>query len=305
MADKKSPFFEKMEKIIAREFPKLLRQQDRAGRERKRVLKKFEGLSQQLANEKRVEKMKIEDPPSHPWRQCPAGHSWVRLHARRIRPSKKNPNGITMVDGHCRVNRGKKELIFLDEINRIAEREFRDLKNMPCPSDLGYKKKSQNGSQFDIHIAGWTQYWNEVFKPGEPLTPNLVKALIASESGFNPKVLTAVPGQKGIKARGLMQITDRTLKILNDEKGELKNHFVKLSKEQVLDPHANIYAGIRWLFHKKRLATSKLGREATWLEAIAHFKGALKEYTKNPKSVPGDMSIFLERKMRVDECKPS
>jgi hypothetical protein len=29
---------------------------------------------------------------------------------------------------------------------------------------------------------------------------------------------------------------------------------------------------VRWLFHKKRLASGKLGRVATWDEAIAEYK---------------------------------
>jgi hypothetical protein len=39
----------------------------------------------------------------------------------------------------------------------------------------------------------------------------------------------------------------------------------------------SIAAGIRWLFHKKRLASGKLGREATWEEGIADYKAYSKE----------------------------
>lgn len=67
-------------------------------------------------------------------------------------------------------------------------------------------------------IAGWTKYWNEVLLPKDNLDPNLVKALIATESGFNPDAKIKV-GKKAGYARGLMQVTDWALNILKDEGG--------------------------------------------------------------------------------------
>ena len=51
-----------------------------------------------------------------------------------------------------------------------------------------------------------------------PLEPNLVKALIASESGFNPKLLANRKNPKS--ARGLMQLLDSTREIIGNPKGE-------------------------------------------------------------------------------------
>lgn len=70
-----------------------------------------------------------------------------------------------------------------------------------------------------------------------------------------------------------MQITNKTRKILGNEKGELKDHFLTLTREDLKDPSNNICAGIRWLFRKKAIASDLLKRNATWEEAIAEFKG--------------------------------
>ena len=57
---------------------------------------------------------------------------------------------------------------------------------------------------------------------------------------------------------------------------------LKIDQEDITDPNLNICAGVRWLFQKRRLASAKLGREATWEEAVAEYKSYLKEYGKNP-----------------------
>ncbi|MGE0632177.1 MAG: transglycosylase SLT domain-containing protein [Pseudobdellovibrionaceae bacterium] len=303
MANKKMDELALMDAMIRREFPKYLKRKARAFKEKQKVLKNFAILSDQLLNEQKVSELKIENPPTHPWRPCPAGHCWVRSHPRQVKSTRKNPDGYTMVDGHCRINPKKKEIIFLDEIEKISESHFRDLKLRPCPIDLGFNKKTANGLAFDDLIAGWTQYWNDIFKPQEPLDPNLVKALIASESGFNAKSVIAVSKSKKNMARGLMQITDQTLKILNDEKGELKDHFVKLTKTQVMNPSANIYAGIRWLFHKKRLASGKLGHEASWMETIANYKSYLNKKIENPNEKFKGMDNITRNYGRLKECK--
>ncbi len=65
-----------------------------------------------------------------------------------------------------------------------------------------------------------------------------------------------------------MQLTNSTRKILGNEKGELKDHFVTVSRENLNDPSINICAGIRWLFNKRKLTSSRIGREATWEESV-------------------------------------
>ena len=82
-----------------------------------------------------------------------------------------------------------KDQLYLDEIQEISKQHFSYLKNKPCSIDLGFKNKFVDGSQYDDLIAGWTQYWNEIFQPEIFLDPNTVKALIASESGFDLKLL--------------------------------------------------------------------------------------------------------------------
>jgi hypothetical protein len=38
------------------------------------------------------------------------------------------------------------------------------------------------------------------------------------------------------------------------------------------DPSNNICAGVRWLFRKQAIASSLLGKNATWEEAVYEFK---------------------------------
>jgi len=137
-----------------------------------------------------------------------------------------------------------------------------------------YRKTTTSGMPEEINSTPSTQYWNEVLLPKERLDPDLVKALIATESAFNPHA-GIKPRPK--KAKGLMQLTRQTTQALRDQKGELKDHFVVLSKADIENPNLIICAGIRWLFRKQRTATSKFGREATWDEAIADYKSYFKD----------------------------
>lgn len=302
MKDKDLAALTKMQRIIDREFPKTLKMKARAFREKQKLVKGFTLLSEQLLNEKKNQELLRKSPPIHPWRMCPLGHSWVRTHPRKVAASSKNPNGYTMVDGHCRTNPRGKDLMGAEEIEKISLERFRDLLPMPCSSDLGFRRKSADGKAFDHLIAGWTKYWNEVFSPKEPLDPNLVKALIASESGFRPNVKIDVPGRKNIKARGLMQITDETLSIVSKQRGEVKDHFIELSMSEVMNPSANIYTGIRWLFHKKKLASNKLKRDASWWEAVADYKSYLKAVVAKPNVTPRGMLVFQDYFERLKKC---
>lgn len=221
------------------------------------------------------EKNKVPKPSEskilHPWRLCPAGEHWVKTHPLTIPPSKKNPQGgVTIRRGHCARNPTGKDQLYPDEIKEIAKQNFSKVKERPCPTDLGFSGANK-GSQYDELIAGWTKYWNDIFRPEPPLDPNVVKALIATESRFDHQIW-ANPKDKN-SARGLMQITNETRKILSDETGELKDHFLTLTREDLIDPSVNICAGIRWLFRKRAIASDILKRTATWDEAVAEFKG--------------------------------
>lgn len=213
----------------------------------------------------------------HPWRKCPVGEHWVREHKRKTEVSDNNPDGITIVDAHCRKNPSDHEIFVADELHEIAKLHFKNIKTMPTPDNFG----NSRGNDFDELIGGWTQFWNDIFKPEVPLDPNLVKALIASESSFNINVSA---NSKIGTARGLIQVTEQTRKILGDQKGELKDFLITLSKKEFYDPNLNLAAGIRWLFHKKYLASLRLKREVTWMEAIAEYKGILPQLGKVKKS---------------------
>lgn len=235
-------------------------------------------------------------PKIHAWRICPPGEHSVRTHPMRVPPSKAHPHGsITTRHWHCAKNPSGKDQLYPDEINGMASKYFPKSKNKPCPNNLGFKV---NSNKYDELIAGWTQYWNDVLKPSMPLNPNTVKALIGSESGFNPKVLAKKKNQNS--ARGLMQINNEARKTLSDEKGELKDHYVTATREELNDPSINICAGIRWLFQKQRLATGYLGREATWNEAIENYKG-LKN--KNELVKRRLMEKFYEYKEKLEKCQ--
>ncbi len=176
-------------------------------------------------------------------------------------------------------------------------KNFGKIKNRPCPLELKFGKA---GSAYDELIAGWVQYWNEVLQPDVPLDPNLFKALIASESTFDPNILANKRNPKS--ARGLAQITDKTRKILGNEKGELKDHYITATRDQLNDPNVNICAGVRWLFHKRSLASGKMGRAATWDEAVAEYKSIRKDLTKGMKRAKELMDRFLRYREEYNKC---
>lgn len=220
----------------------------------------------------------------HPWRLCPTGEHWVSEHPRRVKVSKKNPTGVTSVEGHCRTNRSHKDEIYEAEMHQIAGQNFSSLNGPPKPNDLEF----DDGNKYDVLIRGWTQYWNDVFKPTDPLDPDLVKALIASESSFNANSKNG----KGNVARGLMQVRDSTLKILSDECGELRDHLLNVNQKDANDPSLNIAAGVRWLFRKRETATARLRRQATWEEAVEEYKGLLADRLKGKKDKKNLMGRF-------------
>lgn len=201
----------------------------------------------------------------HPWRMCPSGYHPVRTHALKVPPSRKNPKGQTVRHFHCARNPSGKDSLSPFEIDEIAAQNFEAVKERPCSLNLGFK----NGTKYDGLISGWTKYWNEVLRPDVLLDPNLVKALIASESRFEPAILANKKNPKS--ARGLMQVTEFSRVIMADLNGELKDHFVDLSREDLDDPNLNLCAGIRWLIHKfKKLPKRKAG---SWEEAVWEYKG--------------------------------
>lgn len=238
-----------------------------------------------MAKKKVTQKSKVGERPSarkrkpivqkeHPWRECPIDHHWVRPQIKHREPSKKHPDGIVPYRGFCRINPSRKSSIYPDELNLIAEKYFQGLGDS-LPSDSEFKKHEQ----YDDSVAGWTKYWNEIFKPEIPLDPIFVKALLASESGYGIDKREPKNGKAG-KARGPMQLTDETLRLLDGGKNGPGNYLVHLTHEEARDPNLAVAGAVRWLFQKKDEAKEALKREPTWTEAIIFYKGYRKQYLK-------------------------
>jgi len=235
-------------------------------------------------------------PPVHPWRICPYSEHWVRKHLLRIPPSDTFPQGHTVTRReHCARNPSGKNQLYPEEMKEVANQHFSDVKNKPCTLPFGF---SSNGSKYDDLIAGWTQYWNEVLKPDVPLDPNLVKALIASESGFDPKKLANKKNSDS--ARGLMQITNDTRKVLGNDEGELKDHYITVTKEDLNDPGVNICSGVRWLFQKRKLASVGLKKSISWLDTIWEYKGTSTTSEEEAKKIKTILNGYFKD---LQKCK--
>lgn len=220
---------------------------------------------------------------THPWRVCPIGKHYVRTHVLHIPPSEKHPEGqVVTRHAHCAENPSHKDVLSYDELQIIAKKYFLSLVGAP---KAGVLTEFSRADEFDSDIRGWVRYWNEIFNPKEPLDPNLVKALIASESSFRPEQDTSQHTPEKNKkigyAHGLMQITDITLKIIGEHKGEIKDHLIYLTHKEIMDPSANICVGVRWLFTKKTIAAQRIDHTATWDDAVAEYKGILKAIVEN------------------------
>ena len=59
--------------------------------------------------------------------------------------------------------------------------------------------------------------------------------------------------------------------ILQNEKGEIKDHYVNIGPKDYKDPSSNISAGVRWLIHKFELLR-KSHPKADWIDAVAKYK---------------------------------
>lgn len=212
----------------------------------------------------------------NPWRSCPIGEYWVKRHPKHLKTGK-----ITDHDGHCRRNSSGKDLLMGEEIDLIISNElFKKPKVKVTTNNLGYRI---NGNKYDDLISGWTAYWNDVFKLDNPLHPNYVKVLMATESSFLSKSKASNQSKDIGAARGLIQLTEQTYKILKNHKGELKDHLVELDENELWEPNKNIAASIRWLFRKRETAKSTLKREPSWEEVLWDYKGVLKSNTAYAK----------------------
>jgi len=207
--------------------------------------------------------------PVHPWRMCPGGQHYRRhTNVSAYTRTDGTEIGVHPRRGTCANNPSGKDQLYTEEMEQIAGQYFDTFKLVPLPEIPKFGKK---GQFYDHFIQGWTQYWNDVLKPNEPLDPHMIKALIASESSFDPNAWNEKHGPG--RARGLTQVTDITLRYLSLEKyHELKDHFLHLKEDDTLNPNFSICAGIRWLFRKKEIADSKIMGEVSWIDAVGEYK---------------------------------
>lgn len=197
----------------------------------------------------------------------------VREHPRHVAVSDKNPDGVTIVDKHLRRLPGT--YLDADEIEKTFKSYIKKGLVFPSKNDLAFKGRDK---LYDDHIAIWTDYFNKKFNANPPLDPDVVKALIASESDF-------LTDPKNDKAFGIAQITKATLKILQDPAGESKNFiFNKVRQKDLKNPQIAIPMGIRWLFYKRERAQRSLKRMPSDEEVILEYKGLLKSKTDYKKS---------------------
>lgn len=233
----------------------------------------------------------------HPWRPCPIGQHYVKTHTVHYPPSKKHPKGHSALRlAHCAKNPSRKSIKTKD-ILTFSDIEY--VTTQILAQYINYDKLNTisgfpDSEKYDSLIIGWVQSWNDIFKPTEPLDPNLIKALMASESGFrkNPPLVSA--GKKEGYARGLLQITDGTLKTLKNSNGELTDYLLQPNTKQLLEPSANICAGVRWLFQKRKLAISRLRREVSWIESVAEYKSYLRDIISKKNLNPKGMQKLME-----------
>ena len=196
----------------------------------------------------------------HPWRVCPLGAHFVKEHHR------KTKKGTTIVKSHCRKSPLRKEILNTDEILEMFKRNRDQITTLPKTSHIGFN----NENRYDELIGLWTQFWNEIYQIKPPLDPNWVKALIATESSFNPKKVN----KKSYNiARGLMQITKNTYWILTNSRGELKDILFRVDQKDLFVPDVSISTGTRWLFRKREILKSRIGRDPSWEEVMWEYKG--------------------------------
>lgn len=207
----------------------------------------------------------------------------VKEHPRKVPVSVKNPEGVTIVDKHSRYIDGK----FLDQ--KMMDKIFKKYEKNGIVYPAKGKIEFDKADKFDDYIAVWCDYFNQNMNLNTKIDPDMVKALMASESSFNQLA-------KNKNARGLTQITKDTLKILQDLKGESKDFVFKdIKQKDLYDPNVSIALGVRWLVQKQKLAASKLKRAPTPDEVVMIYKGILKDKSATAERIMKDYREFYEK----------
>lgn len=207
----------------------------------------------------------------------------VRAHPRKVPVSKKNPTGQTIVDRHLRHIDG--QYLDLSMIEETFEKYTKKGLTYPAKSKL----KVPNEDKYDDYITVWVDYFNKKIGLRNPLDPDMIKALIASESTFKPDAINK-------QATGLTQITIDTLKILQDLSGESKDFVFKdIRKKDLKNPNVSVALGVRWLAYKQKYAERILKRSVTSDEVIQVYKGILNDKSKTAERIMEDYRKFYEK----------
>jgi len=204
-------------------------------------------------------------------KKIPKKTTTVREHPLHVPVSKNNPTGITIRDRHLRRLNGT----YLDSTEIESIFKNYDRKGLVFPTK-GKLKEYKNADKYDEVIAVWTDYFNKKFNVEPPLDPDVVKALIASESGFDSD-----PLRNRKIALGIAQITKKTFKVLQDPNGEVKEFIFKgFLQKDLKNPNISIPMAIFWLHRKRETATNRLQRTPNYEEIILEYKGLLNSSTK-------------------------
>jgi hypothetical protein len=210
----------------------------------------------------------------------------VREHPLHVPVSEKNPTGITIRDRHLRRLPGT----YLDPKDIKSVFKNYDRKGIVYPSKKRLTESYKEADKYDELIAVWTDYFNKKFNANPPLDPDVVKALIASESGFR------LDPKENKVAFGIAQITKSTFKIIQDPDGEAKDFIFKnIRQKDLKDPDIAIPLAVRWLHRKKATAKSKLGGEPKHEEIILEYKGMLESKTDLKKKALGNYKERCEK----------
>lgn len=205
----------------------------------------------------------------------------VHAHARHVKPSSKNPTGITIVDEHLRRLPGT----YLDEVEIYKIANGYNLKGLKTPA----KSDKPDENLYDNLIAIWCDYFSKALNIKPFIDPSMIKALIASESDFRLDPTNPV-------AIGIAQITKETHKIVQNPDGEVKDFiFNKISQKDLKNPDIAIPVATRWIAYKAARAQAKLGRPPTHEEIILEYKGLLKSKTNFKKSAIKKYREYFEK----------
>ncbi len=198
----------------------------------------------------------------------------VKQHLRHVPISRKNPSGLTTVHKHLRHIDG--QYLNIKMIDDIFAKY--NTKNIIFPS-TNFLGNYNDQNTYNDMIAVWIDYFNQKLNIKPLLDVNMFKALIASESSFDPTA-------KNKTALGITQITKETLKIIQDLDGEAKDFVFKdIQQKDLKKPNVSIALAARWLAQKQKLAKSVLGRNPTADEVIMQYKGILKDESENAKKI--------------------